>query len=132
MAYFLRKERKKKGTYLQMYESFWDKDRKQPRTKNVKSFGYVEDLISDKIPDPIKFYTDYVKEQNKNRAKSLSEEFRPRRRFSFMISSSLGAIGLVKAFSRHSLLNFLHHMVMLDLATPYSAERLCSVRPSSK
>ena len=64
MAYFLRKERKKKGTYLQMYESFWDKDRKQPRTKNVKSFGYVEDLISDKIPDPIKFYTDYVKEQS--------------------------------------------------------------------
>ena len=41
MAYFLRKEKKKKGTYLQMYESFWDKDRKQPRTKNVTSFGYV-------------------------------------------------------------------------------------------
>jgi len=36
MAYFLRKEKKKKGTYLQMYESFWDKDRKQPRTRNVK------------------------------------------------------------------------------------------------
>ena len=52
MAYFLRKEKKKKGTYLQMYESFWDKDKKQPRTKNVKSFGYVEDLISDEIPDP--------------------------------------------------------------------------------
>ena len=56
MAYFLRKEKKKKGTYLQMYESFWDKDKKQPRTKNVKSFGYVEDLISGEIPDPIKFY----------------------------------------------------------------------------
>ena len=53
MAYFLRKEKKKKGTYLQMYESFWDKDRKQPRTKNVKSFGYVEDLISYEIPDPV-------------------------------------------------------------------------------
>ena len=64
MAYFLRKEKKKKGTYLQMYESFWDKDKKQPRTRNVKSFGYVEDLISDEIPDPIKFYSDYVKEQN--------------------------------------------------------------------
>ena len=78
MAYFLRKEKKKKGTYLQMYESFWDKDRKQPRTKNVKSFGYVEDLISDEIPDPIKFYSDYVKEQNENRIKALSEESRPR------------------------------------------------------
>ena len=78
MAYFLRKEKKKKGTYLQMYESFWDKDRKQPRTKNVTSFGYVEDLISDEIPDPIKFYSDYVKEQNENRTKALSEESRPR------------------------------------------------------
>ena len=78
MAYFLRKEKKKKGTYLQMYESFWDKDKKQPRTKNVKSFGYVEDLISDEIPDPIKFYSDYVKKQNENRTKAISEESRPR------------------------------------------------------
>ena len=78
MAYFLRKEKKKKGTYLQMYKSFWDKDKKQPRTRNVKSFGYVEDLISDEIPDPIKFYSDYVKEQNENRTKALSEESRPR------------------------------------------------------
>ena len=78
MAYFLRKEKKKKGTYLQMYESFWDKDKKQPRTKNVKSFGYVEDLISGEILDPVKFYSDYVKEQNKNRTKVLSEESRPR------------------------------------------------------
>ena len=72
MAYFLRKEKKKKGTYLQMYESFWDKNKKQPTTKNIKSFGYIEDLISSEIPDPIKFYTEYVKEQNENRAKSLS------------------------------------------------------------
>ena len=37
MSYFLRKENKKKGTYLQMYESFWDKYKKQPRTKMVNS-----------------------------------------------------------------------------------------------
>ncbi len=24
MAYFLRQEKKKKGTYLQMYDSYWD------------------------------------------------------------------------------------------------------------
>ena len=33
MAYYLRKENKKKGTYLQMYESHWDKEKKQPRSK---------------------------------------------------------------------------------------------------
>ena len=65
----MRKE--EKGTYLQMYESFWDKDRKQPRTRNVKSFGYVEDLISNEIPNPIKFYNNYVKKQNENRIKAL-------------------------------------------------------------
>lgn len=89
MAYFLRKEKKKKGTYLQMYESFWDKDKKQPRTKNVKSFGYVEDLISCEIPDPVKFYSDYVKEQNENRTKVLSEEYRPRA-FSTPVELNIG------------------------------------------
>ena len=89
MAYFLRKEKKKKGTYLQMYESFWDKDKKQPRTKNVKSFGYVEDLISGEIPDPVKFYSDYVKEQNENRTKVLSEEYRPRA-FSTPVELNIG------------------------------------------
>ena len=89
MAYFLRKEKKKKGTYLQMYESFWDKDKKQPRTKNVKSFGYVEDLISGEIPDPVKFYSDYVKEQNENRTKILSEESRPRA-FSTPVELNIG------------------------------------------
>ena len=89
MAYFLRKEKKKKGTYLQMYESFWDKDKKQPRTRNVKSFGYVEDLISDEIPDPIKFYSDYIKEQNENRTKALSEESRPRA-FSAPVELNIG------------------------------------------
>ena len=33
MAYFLRKEKKKKGTYLQMYESFWDKDKSNREQK---------------------------------------------------------------------------------------------------
>ena len=27
MAYFLRQEKKKKGTYLQMYDSYWDKEK---------------------------------------------------------------------------------------------------------
>ena len=47
MAYYLRKEKKKKGIYLQMYESHWDKEKKQPRSKSVMAFGYVQDLISD-------------------------------------------------------------------------------------
>ena len=78
MAYFLRKEKKKNGIYLQMYESYWDKEKKQPRSRNIESFGYVENLISEEMPDPIAFYSDYVKAKNISRANALAEETRPR------------------------------------------------------
>lgn len=78
MAYYLRKENKKKGTYLQMYESHWDKEKKQPRSKSVMAFGYVHELISDEIPDPVAYYTDFVAEKNKERTAAFTEETRPR------------------------------------------------------
>ena len=78
MAYYLRKENKKKGTYLQMYESHWDKEKKQPRSKSVMAFGYVHELISDEIPDPVAYYTDFVAEKNKECAAAFTEETRPR------------------------------------------------------
>lgn len=78
MAYYLRKENKKNGTYLQMYESHWDKEKKQPRSKSVMAFGYVHELISDEIPDPVAYYTDFVAEKNKERAAAFTEETRPR------------------------------------------------------
>ena len=78
MAYYLRKENKKKGTYLQMYESHWDKEKNQQRSKSVMAFGYVHELISDEIPDPVAYYTDFVAEKNKERAAAFTEETRPR------------------------------------------------------
>ena len=35
MAYYLRQDKKKKGTYLQKYESYWDKEKKQHRSRNI-------------------------------------------------------------------------------------------------
>ncbi len=78
MAYFLRQEKKKKGLYLQMYDSYWDKEKKESRNKSVMAFGYVDELISDEIPDPVAYYKDYVKQKNEERATSLAEETRPR------------------------------------------------------
>lgn len=78
MAYFLRQDKKKKGIYLQMYESYWDKDRKQPRTRNIESFGYVKDLISDGMPDPVAYYKDYVKKKNADHKAACADETRPR------------------------------------------------------
>ena len=46
-------------------------------------------MISGEIPDPVKFYSDYVKEQNENRTKILSEESRPRA-FSTPVELNIG------------------------------------------
>ena len=46
-------------------------------------------MISGEIPDPVKFYSDYVKEQNENRTKVLSEESRPRA-FSTPVELNIG------------------------------------------
>lgn len=78
MAYFLRKTKKEKGIYLQIYESFWDKDKKQPRTKSHKALGYDFELVSDEIPDPVAYYDAYVGRMNEERAAFLAESTRPR------------------------------------------------------
>lgn len=78
MGYFLRQNKKKNGTYLQMYESYWDKSLKQPRTRYIKAFGYVENLVSDEIPDPVSYYKDLVAQEEIKRKKALDDSTRPR------------------------------------------------------
>ena len=78
MPYFLRQDKKKKGVYLQMYDSFWDKERKESRSKSVEAFGYVHELTSADMPDPVTYYKDYVKKKNAERAAQLREQTRPR------------------------------------------------------
>lgn len=108
MAYYLRKEQKKKGIYLQMYESHWDKEKKQPRSKSVLAFGYVEDLISDEIPDPIAYYSDFVAQKNEEHAAAFAEETRPRA-FAAPVEYNLGH------FLLHTLLQELNVREVIDI-----------------
>lgn len=108
MAYYLRKEHKKKGTYLQMYESHWDKEKKQPRSKSVMAFGYVHELISDEIPDPIAYYTDFVAKKNKERTAAFAEDTRPRA-FASPVEYNLGH------FLLHTLLEELNVKEVIDI-----------------
>ena len=78
MGYFLRQESKKNRVYLQMYESYWDKDKKQPRTKSVKAFGYVDELTSKDMPDPVAYYKEYVKKEEEKRLANWASDTRPR------------------------------------------------------
>lgn len=108
MAYFLRQEKKKKGLYLQMYDSYWDKELKQSRTKNVMAFGYVEDLISDEMPDPVAYYKEFVKQKNDDRTASLAEETRPRA-FASPVEKNIGH------FLLHTLLTELDVKETIDI-----------------
>lgn len=108
MAYFLRQEKKKKGTYLQMYDSYWDKEKKESRTKSVMAFGYAEELVSDEIPDPIAYYKDFVAKKNEERAASLAQETRPRA-FSSIMEKNAGH------FLLHSLITELNVKETIDI-----------------
>lgn len=108
MAYFLRQEKKKKGTYLQMYDSYWDKEKKESRTKSVMAFGYVEELISDELPDPVTYYKDFVTKKNEERAALLAERSRPRA-FSSIVENNVGH------FLLHSLLTELNVKETVDI-----------------
>lgn len=64
MAYFLKKSKTNKGIYLQIYESFYDPLRNATAHHSIKPIGYLSNLISDEIPDPIEYYCAVVSEMN--------------------------------------------------------------------
>lgn len=78
MAYYLRQTKKAKGIYLQVHESSWNKELKQPRSRSVEAIGYVDELVSDEIPDPVSYYKEYVDRLNAERAALSADETRPR------------------------------------------------------
>ena len=51
MAYFLKKSNYKKGTYLQIYESFYAPERKGGAHRSYKVIGYVHELQAKGIDD---------------------------------------------------------------------------------
>ena len=89
MAFILRQDKRKKGIYLQMYENYWDKQLKQPRNKCIESFGYVDDLVSNEIPDPVAYYQNYVKQLNEKRNRDSDEKTRPKA-FTKQVEFSVG------------------------------------------
>ncbi|WP_249030325.1 IS1634 family transposase [Tannockella kyphosi] len=74
MAYFLKKTTRKNGTYLQIYESYYNKGTKETSHKCFQSLGNINSLTNDEIPDPIAFYKDKVKQMNEDRKKEKEKE----------------------------------------------------------
>ena len=68
MAYFLKKSNLKKGTYLQIYESFYDPRKKNTAHRSYKALGYVHELQEKGIEDPVAFFKDEVAQLNQQLA----------------------------------------------------------------
>lgn len=69
MSYFLKKTNNKKGTYLQIYESYYDPERKGGAHRSYKPIGYVHELQANGIDDPIAFFSDEVLKLNQEHQK---------------------------------------------------------------
>lgn len=67
MGYFLKKSKLKKGIYLQIYESYYDPERKGGAHRSYKALGYVDSLIASGIEDPVAFYQSEVDRLNRER-----------------------------------------------------------------
>lgn len=81
-AYFLKKTKNKKGTYLQIYSSFYDPERGHTAHKSFKPIGYVHELQAQGIVDPIAYYKEQVVKLNQefknakteSKSKQISED----------------------------------------------------------
>ena len=69
MAYFLKKTKLGKRTYLAIYESFYSHEKKGTAHKCYKSLTSVESLKEKGIKDPISYYQKEVDRLNAERKK---------------------------------------------------------------
>ena len=76
MAYFLKKTNNKKGIYLQIYESYYDSERKGGAHRSYKPIGYVHELQANGIEDPISFFGEEVQKLNQEHKKKKQVEKR--------------------------------------------------------
>lgn len=54
-----------RGYYLQIYESYYDKQKKSPASRCIETIGFEKDLIKEGISDPIKYCESIAKEMTK-------------------------------------------------------------------
>jgi len=67
MAYFLKKAYQNNRTFLAIYESFYDHNKKGTAHRCFKSFGSLESLLKQGIDDPIAFIQEKVDKLNKDK-----------------------------------------------------------------
>ena len=64
MNFVLKKTKLKHGLYLQIYRSEYDPSVQNNRNTVYKTLGYVDNLITDEIKDPVSYYKEVVAKMN--------------------------------------------------------------------
>lgn len=103
MAYFLKQSKLKKGTYLQIYESFYNPEKKGTSHKSYKALGYVHDLIASGIEDPISHFREEVCKLNAQRQRENEKQI------------DISPLRYLGYFPLKSILSSLHVSGYLDL-----------------
>ena len=136
MAYFLKKSKRKKGMYLQIYESFYHHEKKDTAHRSYQALGYVEDLIASGIPDPVSHYAEVVKKMN--RELSLAKQQEKKRQISSSPERFLGYFLVKNLYDSLHVSNYLDflqynndfHFRLSDLLEALTYSRM--VQPCSK
>jgi len=142
MSYYLRSENRKKGVYLQIYDRHWDKNLKQARSTHFQSVGYIQDLISEEMRDPVSFYKQYVAELNQKKKEESKEETRTRAFVAsvekntgiFLLSSLIDELGVketvdILASARQfqfSIFEMMEQLIFSRIISPCSKSRTVS------
>lgn len=95
MAYFLKQTRQNGKVYLQIAETTYNKTTKKSSNKCYQKLGFLSELTSENIPDPISFYKAKIKTMNKafadkkeaNKRKKIGDE--PTRNFGYFIVKNM-------------------------------------------
>ncbi len=65
MSYFIKRSKRERGIYLQIYRGYYDPKTKNAKNTTYKTLGYYDDFIAAGIEDPIAHFQKEVDELNK-------------------------------------------------------------------
>ena len=133
MAYFLKQTKKKGRTYLAIYESFYNPEKKETAHKTFRSLGSVETLMEQGHDDPITFYQREVDRLNSERSikkiKKISDKSPVRYLGYFPLKAIMEKLDIQKYVRHFNLTNdFKYDLFELLCALVYSR----AVEPCSK
>lgn len=133
MAYFLKKSKVKGRTYLAIYESFYNPEKKETSHKQYRALGSLESLIESGIADPDAHFRKEIQALNEKRksenARKISDKSPMRYLGYFPLKSILEQLNIKRYVDYFKLTNAFEYDLYEVLSTLIYAR---SVHPCSK